>query len=154
MPKSNIPRGKAALSISRLQRHGVSTPASSVCLSDWHKSCHMVTVSEPVSTLTLPNCGNTCAKSLFAKPGWEFSVLNRPQNFSSLPWGEVLWFSGYTRGLHLNHLKSGVRYLLKAASLAFPIRHTWIFSPSFSKLGLREAVFGNALTLYMRRCTW
>lgn len=85
-------------------------------------------VSEPVSTLTLRNYWNTCAKSLFAKPRWEFSVFNRPQNFSSLPWGEVLWFSSCTWGLHLNHLRSGVRYLLKAVSflLAF-LRHTWIF---------------------------
>ena len=83
----------------------------------------------PVSIPVFHNYWNTCAKSLFAKLWWEFSVFNRPQNFSSLPWGEVLWFSSCTWGLHLNHLRSEVQYLLKAASLfsASLFRHTWIF---------------------------
>lgn len=83
----------------------------------------------------LHNYWNTCAKSLFAKLRWEFSVFNRPQNFSSLPWGELLWFNSCTWGLHLNHLRSEVQYLLKAAtirhSLCIPLQAHLDFFPPF-----------------------
>jgi hypothetical protein len=137
---------------------GCSFPPHLIASHTGTKSCHTGdSVSEPVSTLTLRNYGNTCAKSLFAKPRWEFSVLNRPQNFSSLPWGEALWFSSYAQGLHLNHLKSGVRYLLNAATLGISFQAHLDFSLLTLKLGLLsygEAIFRNALTLCLHRCTW
>lgn len=122
-----IPGRKVAWSISRSQRLNMFMAASSDCLLYQHQSGHTrdCAFTESESTPMLHNYCNTCAKSLFAKPRWEFSVFNRPQNFSSLPWGEVLWFSSCTWGLHLNHLRSGVQYPLKAASILF--RHTWIF---------------------------
>lgn len=67
-------------------------------------------------------------------------MLNRPQNFSSLPWGEALWFSSYTQGIAVKSFKVW-------SSISPKSSHFWhlpLGTPP-SKLGLfysREAIFG------------
>lgn len=158
-----IPRGKVPWSVSRLQGLRCSLLPRQTASYTNHQHCRCHTRDYVIQSRWAPpvlhNQWNTCVKSLFAKPGWEFSVFNRPQNFSSLPWGEALWFSSCSWGLHLNHLRSGVGISYKQppffqhCSLGMPAFFFFLTSKwRISSWGGEES-FGNALTLWVHGCT-